>query len=157
MKGRKPKPTALRLVEGNREHRPINGNEPKPEPKAPGCPQFLKDEERKAWRYLVREMKRMGTLASSDRGDMTAYCHWWGLVAKAKRKMLDQVTAEDPSPEVITTKAGNLIQNPWLGIANTAAKEITKVSEKLGLDPTARTRLKIEEYEPMSRREKLLS
>lgn len=152
MKGRKPKPTPLRLIEGNRGHRPINKDEPKPESKAPPRPRIVKGEELKAWRYVTRELEKMGTLATSDKADLLAYCHWWGNLYKAKSKLI----AAGPDPEVIMTAAGNYIQNPWLGIANTAAKELTKVCEKLGLDPTSRTRIKLEKAEPQSRRERLL-
>lgn len=38
MRGRKPKPTHLKLLEGNPGHRPINGAEPKPNPGLPTCP-----------------------------------------------------------------------------------------------------------------------
>jgi len=144
MRGRKPKPTAKRIAEGNREHRTINHFEPRPEEKAPRRPRVLQGEERRSWRYLVRELDKMGTLASSDRGDMTAYCHWWGTLLKAKSKLAElKSMAGEKDAEVIKTASGNYIQNPWLGIANTAAKELTKVCEKMGLDPTSRTRIKL--------------
>ncbi|HZK10243.1 MAG TPA: phage terminase small subunit P27 family, partial [Clostridia bacterium] len=34
-RGRKPKPTALKVLEGNPGKRPLNKNEPQPERKAP--------------------------------------------------------------------------------------------------------------------------
>lgn len=37
-RGRKPKPTELKLLEGNPAKRPLNKNEPNPEKKAPRCP-----------------------------------------------------------------------------------------------------------------------
>jgi P27 family predicted phage terminase small subunit len=153
MKGRKPKPVAFRVIEGNREHRPLNAKEPKPKSEAPPRPRFLKGEELKVWKYVTGELLKMGTLASSDQGDIVSYCHWWGSLAKAKTKLL---SSEGNDPEVIKTTSGNYIQNPWLGIANTAAKELTKVCEKLGLDPTSRTRIKLDKPEPQSRRERLL-
>jgi P27 family predicted phage terminase small subunit len=152
MRGRKNKPTPLRVIEGNRGHRPINKDEPKPESKEPPRPRIVKGEELKAWKYVTSELQKMGTLATSDKADIFAYCHWWGSLIKAKTKLLNTGT----DPEVIKTAAGNYIQNPWLGIANTAAKELTKVCEKLGLDPTSRTRIKLDKPEPQSRRERLL-
>lgn len=157
MKGRKPKPTALRLIEGNLGHRSINRNEPKPRTAAPPRPSILQGEERKAWEYLVRELKQMGTIASSDRASLTAYCHWWGGFMKAKGKLKELAAAENPHPEVIETSSGNFIQNPWLSIANTAAKELAKISEKLGLDPTSRARLTLPAPNSMSLRDELLT
>ena len=43
-RGRKPKPTALKVLEGNPGKRPLNENEPKPENKAPRCPSWLEQE-----------------------------------------------------------------------------------------------------------------
>ena len=40
-RGRKPKPTAIKELEGNPGKRPLNANEPKPERKAPRCPGWL--------------------------------------------------------------------------------------------------------------------
>lgn len=52
-RGRKPKPTALKMLEGNPGGRPLNTKEPKPEKKAPRCPSWLEDEAKKSgnvWR-----------------------------------------------------------------------------------------------------------
>ncbi len=46
-RGRKPKPTALKVLEGNPGKRPLNLNEPKPEKKAPKCPSWLEPEAKK--------------------------------------------------------------------------------------------------------------
>jgi P27 family predicted phage terminase small subunit len=172
MKGRKPKPTGLRLIEGNREHRTISKEEPRPAPIAPPCPRELQGDERKAWRYLVREMGKMGTLASSDRGQMTAYCDAWGRWVKGKRKLreLAQMAGNDDI-EVIRTGAkrkvnpdgstvetgGNWIQNPWLNFTNRALEDVVKYGAELGLNPVQRTRVKVERSEPNSRRSKLLA
>ena len=39
--GRKPKPTAVKALEGNPGKRSLNTGEPKPEKKAPRCPAWL--------------------------------------------------------------------------------------------------------------------
>jgi P27 family predicted phage terminase small subunit len=156
MKGRKPKPTSLRLIEGNREHRTIHKElEPQPEKKAPPCPAELRGDERKAWAYLILELGKMGTLASSDRGQITGYCHAWGLWCRAKRKLND-LGAGGKDAEVITTENGNYIQNPWLSIANRAMADCVKYGAELGLNPVQRTRVKLENITPVSRRERLL-
>ena len=43
-RGRKPKPTAVKVLEGNPGKRSLNTNEPKPVKKAPRCPAWLEDE-----------------------------------------------------------------------------------------------------------------
>jgi P27 family predicted phage terminase small subunit len=97
----------------------------------------------------------MGTLATSDRGNMTGYCHAWGTWTKAKRKLIE-LEAGNPDPEVIQTEKGNWIQNPWLGIANRAMADVVKYGSFLGLDPTSRTRIKADKPQGKSLREELL-
>ena len=49
MAGR-PKPTNLKLIEGNPGKRPLPGNEPKPKPKAPSMPSDLDYQAKKTWK-----------------------------------------------------------------------------------------------------------
>ena len=48
-RGRKPKPTAVKMLEGNPGKRGLNAGEPKPEKKAHRCPAWLEAEAKKAW------------------------------------------------------------------------------------------------------------
>ena len=61
-RGRTPKPTALKKLEGNQGHRPLNEREPKPPKKALACPKDLSKEAKKEWRRLCREMEQEGVL-----------------------------------------------------------------------------------------------
>lgn len=65
-RGRKPKPTALKELEGNPGRRPLNGAEPKPERKAPRCPSWLEEEAKKEWRRMGRILEQMGLLTEMD-------------------------------------------------------------------------------------------
>ena len=51
-RGRKPKPTAMKELEGNPGKHPLNTSEPKPNKKAPACPKWLEPEAKKEWRRL---------------------------------------------------------------------------------------------------------
>ena len=51
-RGRKPKPTAMKELEGNPGKHPMNTSEPKPNKKAPACPKWLEPEAKKEWRRL---------------------------------------------------------------------------------------------------------
>jgi P27 family predicted phage terminase small subunit len=144
MRGRKPKPTKLKLIKGNPGKRKLNKNEPQPENTAPEMPSFLQGEERNAWQYLVRELTRMGIIESCSRANMVVYCHFWTVAVEAKTKLEELRKAGDGTdPKVIKTKQGNFIPNPWLGIANHAAKELVKVSAALGLDIRERGRMSL--------------
>ena len=73
-RGRKPKPTALKELEGNPGKRPLNTHEPQPEKKAPSCPKWLEPEARKEWRRLAPYMERIGILTEADRTAFASYC-----------------------------------------------------------------------------------
>lgn len=47
LQGRKPKPTALKILEGNPGKRKLNAKEPTPLKKAPKCPAWLDAEAKK--------------------------------------------------------------------------------------------------------------
>lgn len=49
MRGRKPKPTNLKILEGNPGKRPLNLKEPKPLQIAPECPKWLKTLAKDIW------------------------------------------------------------------------------------------------------------
>ena len=66
MAGRRPKPTALRLVEGNPGKRAINKKEPKPKRVIPSCPAHLDDSGKVAWGRLSVLLDRRGVLTEAD-------------------------------------------------------------------------------------------
>lgn len=73
MPGRKPKPTQLRLLEGNREHRPIP-DIIKVKPAKPAAPRFLDDIGKKEWKKRVPELYRLGLLTILDIPAFETYC-----------------------------------------------------------------------------------
>jgi P27 family predicted phage terminase small subunit len=169
--GRHPKPTALRLLEGNREHRTIRAElEPRPERVAPPCPHELKGDARRAWRYIVRELGRMHVLASSDRGQMAAYCDAWGEWCKGRKKLAEMSAAAGGGDvEMIrvgmkttrhrdgsvTEDSGRLVTNPWVIYTRKARADIARYGAELGLNPVQRTRIKMDIKPARSLREEL--
>ena len=85
--GRKPKPTVLKLLHGERNKDRINVNEPKPTPKAPKCPTWMSKEGRKEWRRLAPELERLGLLTKADLAMFAAYCSAFGKLAWAEREI----------------------------------------------------------------------
>ena len=61
-RGRKPKPTAIKELEGNPGKRLLNADEPKPERKVPPCPKWLEPEAKKEWRRLSKQLEQIGVL-----------------------------------------------------------------------------------------------
>ena len=65
-RGRKPKPTALKILEGNPGKRPINGSEPVPPKGGLKCPTWLLPEAKKEWKRLASSLEVMGVLTMAD-------------------------------------------------------------------------------------------
>lgn len=94
MAGRKPKPTHLKLLEGNPGKRALNKNEPKPKVKVPSCPRHLVGEARKEWRRISKELLTLNLLTEIDRAALAAYCQAWARWVYAEEKIAGLVDSE---------------------------------------------------------------
>lgn len=117
--GAKPKPV-LRVVD------------PDDEP-CPDAPTFLSDYAREEWSLLAPGLHRDGRLSMADRGAFAAYCDAMGLWRRCKEETANEGLT-------ITTKQGNVIQNPKIGIANAARRDLVRIAAEFGLTPSARAR-----------------
>src|SRR5918994_921746 len=92
------KPTALKIIQGNPGHRPLNKHEPKP---TPGCkkPSFVKGKCARIWNQYAPELERLGLLTSVDGPLFAAWCF---LVAKME-KDFDSMSAADISQLRLTS------------------------------------------------------
>jgi len=133
-RGRKPKPTALKELEGNPGGRPLNQNEPKPDRKAPRCPSWLEDEAKKEWKRVGKILERMGLLTEMDMAAFAGYCQ-----AYARWKEAEEFITQHGA--MIRTPNGYLQQVPQVSIAQTNLKIMLKFCEQFGLTPSARSRI----------------
>lgn len=133
-RGTKPKPTALRVIEGNPGKRALPKNEPKPANVIPSCPPHLKAEAKKEWRRVTKHLKQLGIIAHIDRGALAAYCQAWARWVEAEERLAE-------SQDIVKTKGGNVIQNPYLAVANRAQEQMVKIAAEFGMTPSSRTRV----------------
>nr|WP_256441774.1 phage terminase small subunit P27 family [Cupriavidus sp. AcVe19-6a] len=141
----KPKPTVLKLLEGNPGRRPLPQHEIQPaRGRLPSPPAHLDERAKAEWRRLAREMHRLGTLTMIDRGAFAvvcqAYSHW--VVAE---QALAQMAGRDPLTHglIIKTTNGNVIQNPLVGNARRAQLAYLRAAVEFGMTPSARAGLEI--------------
>ena len=80
---RKPKPTRLKLIDGNPGKRPINAREPNPMAGVPTCPAHLSPRAKAEWKRLARQMNALGIVTELDRAALAAYCQAYGRWAEA--------------------------------------------------------------------------
>ncbi len=134
MRGRKPKPSRLKLIEGNPGKRPLNPREPRPEVRVPTCPAHLNPSAKAEWKRLARQMHVLGIITDLDRAALAAYCQAYGRWVEAERKLKE-------TPMLLKLPSGYVQQNPWLAVAHKQLELMAKYMAELGLSPVARTRV----------------
>ena len=137
MRGRKPTPTALKLLHGNPGHRPIRGEEPKPPASQPTCPAHLSPTAKAEWKRLAQSLNGIGLLTQADRAAFAAYCQAYGRWVEAERKLAE-------TPVILKTPSGYVQASPWLAIANKQLELMAKFMAEIGLTPSARSRLSVQ-------------
>ena len=138
MRGRKPKPIAMKKLAGNPGKRPL-GNVPQPPVPdyTPRVPRHLNYEGKREWRRIVKLLLELGLYSEVDRAALAMYCQVWGRWVEAERKL-----AKDG--EILTSKGtGNSYQNPWLHVANKTWDQMRKILAEFGLTPSSRSRLAV--------------
>lgn len=135
-RGPPPKPTHLKVLEGNPGKRPISQNEPKPKPIAPKCPTWLIKEAKREWKRLVPELEKLGLLTVIDGTAMAAYCQAYARWREAEEFMTKHGT-------VMKTPSGYMQQVPHVSIANMAMKNMRAFCTEFGLTPASRTRIDV--------------
>ncbi len=140
--GRKPKPTALKLISGNPGKRQLNIAEPKIDLAQPSPPPFLCDDAKVEWGRVVGALYEAGLMTEVDRAALAAYCQAYGRWAQAERA-LTRMAEKDPltAGMMIRTSNGNAIQNPLVGIANKAKSDLVRYAAEFGMTPSARSRV----------------
>ena len=139
MRGRKPKPTVQKLLEGNPGKRAINREEPRPP--APTTldvpPPDLADnpEATTEWIRLAPMLARARQITEADRAALIAVCIEW-----ARYRAADRHVAR--SGLLIQTKSGYPMINPYLSICQRSLNACGKLWSELGLTPSSRSRVK---------------
>jgi P27 family predicted phage terminase small subunit len=86
--GRKPKPTALKLLNGNPGKRALNTNEPTLTPLIDAePPRYLGKAARMEWQRLAPQLVAVGLLSEADLALFATYCSAWGDLLEAEKKL----------------------------------------------------------------------
>jgi P27 family predicted phage terminase small subunit len=134
MRGRRPKPTRLKMLTGNPGKRPLNEDEPRPDANIPECPPELGPVARAEWDRLVGELASLRLLTNLDRAALAAYCGAYALWAEAT-EAIQKYGAMIKSPQ------GFPIQSPYLSIANRQAEIMMRIASEFGFTPASRSRI----------------
>jgi len=145
MKGRKPKPAGMKLIEGNPGKKRIRREPAPPESGVPSPPPQLDAYGVEEWCRVADGLHAMGVLTGIDQQTLAAYCGAYSRWRHAEEE-LNKIKAEksELNAMILQTVSGNYIQQPLIGIANKAAHDMMRYAAEFGLTPSARARLAIE-------------
>jgi P27 family predicted phage terminase small subunit len=142
--GRPRIPTHLKILRGNRGHRPIDPDiEPQPEKKAPSCPKHVQGDKRKVWRWVSKELKAMGILTRVDGLMLEGLCSQIVTFRKAQSEL------DKPDSALLykSPKSGWASPNPFIQIRDTAWRNIQSICTEYGMSAASRTRIRVEKPE----------
>ncbi|MFJ3705042.1 MULTISPECIES: phage terminase small subunit P27 family [unclassified Streptomyces] len=157
-RGQAPKPTALRVLHGDRKDR-INTNEPMPAELAIEPPDWLSEAAAEVWDQLADDLVAKGVLTAWD---TEAYANWCDAVTR-RRDAAEHVAQEGAVVELpVFNKNGDLTghrhgKNPWLLALDAADAQVQRYGARFGLTPSDRSQLNIAAPKDPAGAERLLS
>lgn len=133
-RGRKPKPTAMKVLEGNPGKRPLNAHEPVPPRGNIECPDWLEDEAKREWERLAPSLEAMGVLTTADLTAFAGYCQ-----AYARWREAEEFISQHGS--IFQTPSGYVQQVPQVSIAQQNLRIMQSFCSEFGLTPATRSRI----------------
>jgi P27 family predicted phage terminase small subunit len=133
MRGRKPKPSAVKDLLGNPGRR-LNPAEPKPKVCIPSCPKVLAPEAQKYWDLAAAQLEQLGILTAVDGVALAVLCDLWAGYLEAQDKV------EKLGP-IAVSKNGHGYPSPYLTAAMQYRKQIREYLVEFGLTPSSRSRV----------------
>jgi len=148
--GRRPKPIALRILEGSNK-RPIPQT-PMPTPVAPTCPDWLTALAKTEWARVVPELDAIGLLTQCDMAVLAGYCQSYARWQQAEMVIEtegmtyealvvhpdDKAHKGGDQPEVLST---TWKPRPEVAIARAEKQAMLRYMTELGLTPSSRARI----------------
>lgn len=131
--GRKPKPTALKLLTGNAGNRPINEKEPEPRRVyAPEPPETLNNLEAAKWRDLATKLADSRVLTELDLDALEIYCRNWVAMHEAINDLNER-------GKVMQTRTGGIMWNPNWTQYKHSESVCRSIMAEFGMTPSTRT------------------
>ena len=135
-RGPPPKPTRLRVLEGNPSKRALNEREPLPPTGLPACPKELDRAARAEWRRVGSVLEEMGVVTQVDGAALAAYCVLYSRWLQAESQIKKHGM-------LIRSPNGHLMQSPYLNIANRCLEKMRGFLQELGLTPASRSQVAV--------------
>lgn len=136
-RGRKPKHSHLKAVQGNAGKRAINHDEPQAASltEVPLPPDWLSPIGIAMWERIAPWLVSSKILTDSDLANLEAYC-----AAYSRWRQAEEDIAKNG---IVVAGMNSDIKNPACTVANESLKQMTTFGSALGLDPASRARLAV--------------
>lgn len=138
MAGRKPLPTQLKLVKGTARPHRMNPAEPRPTVSVPVPPGHLDNAAAAKFTQMAELLARHAVMTELDAGALARYVVIWRRWLEAEQ----EVNRRGP---VVKTSNDNIIQNPFLAVANKCLAQMAQIESEFGLTPSSRSRIRMAE------------
>jgi len=145
MQGRKPVPTALKVIRGNPGKRPFTRNEPQPTGDLEEPPDYLTPSQQDIWREAVA-VSPSGLLKKLD----ASIFETWVVAEDIYRTAALNIAKLGSALLVRSPSNGMLVPSPVLAILNRQALIKLRCAAELGFSPTARARISLNPEEPQT-------
>ncbi|MDB5294742.1 MAG: phage terminase, small subunit, putative, family [Phycisphaerales bacterium] len=133
-RGPPPKPTALKIAEGNPGHEKINRLEPRPDVAAPNRPAWLTERAAAEWVRVVPELLSLGLLTRVDLAALACYCE----AVSDLQGAIEMLAADGPT---IDADSGYKLPHPAVAMKRAAMQAVRQFAAEFGLSPAARSRV----------------
>src|ERR1700675_2300685 len=149
-RGPSPKPTALRILQGNPGKIGLNPHEPKLPQAAIDLkpPAFLSTAAEQVWQRLVPDLRAAGLLTSIDVDLLAAYfsphARWRAAEDFLAAKGFSYIIRGEPTKNEPLGRVKYVQQYPQVAIAHKALHFLGRLGADLGLSPAARSRIHVE-------------
>jgi P27 family predicted phage terminase small subunit len=144
MRGRKPKPSALKRAQGNPGGRKLNAAEPNFSG-PPTCPAWINAIAKAEWTRVVHELAALDMLRGVDSASLASYCQSYSRWQTAEQIVdCEGQTVQEP----IVNKNGEIVghktkRHPATVIAKDAQAAMLRSAALFGFDPSSRSRLSV--------------
>ena len=148
LRGPAPKPSGIRMLEGNPAKRALPADEPKPLAGEPDMPRYLDSEARREWKRLVPILLAMRVLTEADGLALASLCQAYSILVRAHKDMR-KATKGGGSGLLMKIPSGYIQPSPLIQIINAQVEIIMRITREFGLTPSSRIRLSAQPEQTM--------
>lgn len=144
-RGRPPKPTALKVLQGGDTRKSRRKNEPKPDVGIPACPEYLDGYARAEWDAVAPILATLRILTIADRGALEMLCRAYDEY----REATDNVEKDGATYETATENGSVIIKaHPAVNQRNDAWRRYRAALSDFGLTPSSRAKIAVDPEKP---------